>query len=791
MKNCVLFAALIVIVIDTVPITAATVTVSGLENDYATIHEALDNLGAGDDWGDGDDMIVVTDHAVHIVSEEILVRAKNGGSLAIVAADGAEPIFAADPQSIPDRIFRPRAPGTILFEGLTCIGAAGIYSEQLRQGFHVDNSKPGTDLNVTIRRCVVTANDGNNQPRTDWITGERDQIGSFKFALQMGDDAVEGNIDLNVEYCTFAFNGHEDGLVRLGRTPERHIDPVVDIQFTHCLFANAYQEGIVLEEMTEHYTIGFRECCVIDAPSHLLYIRQCKGDGPSINIEDTVFDNTMGWRWLIQTYDMTGRLSFRRVTFMTQGVSPVYLWGHDSGNGHVEFQDILTAEGGPTLCVVDTYGIPVRIGSIWADNIVMKYGSAVNLDQDPAIIEAFNAVYGGAGALEIDPMFVDLDRSQLDGMIGWDRATNSLYDVANYQLYGKGWPGGRPGSTFTSGALTGGADMDPSIPEPTPIPFAPELLLQVVSPKGGERFIGQDEIEVAWRSNYEANASTTIPSSGSIPTPLRVEIWNTSGYVATLGYAYGVTSRLFELPDIPDGDDYRIRAITTDEALIYDFSDGVFTIMKGPVTLYSPVGGEVFDGDAYMPIRWATDLETAGSAVGFELYRDADFVAALGATWNPNGEGVAEIMLPMVPESDNYRIRAISLWDPKLEDWCDEAFSIHGGPLRVYSPNGGETWEAGGQGLVHWKANTQFAGTAVDLEIWNASGQVADLGWTWDPDGEHVRWIEVPSVATGSDYRVRAVSIWDGTYFDLSDAPFTILGAPQNAIVPGRWLLYE
>ena len=44
------------------------------------------------------------------------------------------------------------------------------------------------------------------------------------------------------------------------------------------------------------------------------------------------------------------------------------------------------------------------------------------------------------------------------------------------------------------------------------------------------------------------------------------------------------------------------------------------------------------------------------------------------------------------------------------------------------------------------------------------------------------------------DYKIRAVSVWDGSFWDESDAPFTILGATppsRNAIPGGHWAGYE
>ena len=98
-----------------------------------------------------------------------------------------------------------------------------------------------------------------------------------------------------------------------------------------------------------------------------------------------------------------------------------------------------------------------------------------------------------------------------------------------------------------------------------------------------------------------------------------------------------------------------------------------------------------------------------------------------------------QVYLPLVPEGTDYRVRAISLWDPMLEDESDQPFAIHGGPLRVFMPNGGDTWQSGAQEPVWWKANPYYAGTARAVGTARRGGaKVADLGLDWAADGEGV-----------------------------------------------------
>jgi hypothetical protein len=153
------------------------------------------------------------------------------------------------------------------------------------------------------------------------------------------------------------------------------------------------------------------------------------------------------------------------------------------------------------------------------------------------------------------------------------------------------------------------------------------------------------------------------------------------------------------------------------------------------VLLISPNGGEVLTGDHLISIEWQTGSETAGTAVEFELWKGEHKVAWLGVDWEPGGHNTASVYLPLMPEGDDYTIRIVSLWNPLLADRSDAPFSIEGGAVRVWLPNGGESWASGTVQWVHWQTSTAFAGTAVGVELWNESTLVADLGTSWDPDG--------------------------------------------------------
>ena len=91
-----------------------------------------------------------------------------------------------------------------------------------------------------------------------------------------------------------------------------------------------------------------------------------------------------------------------------------------------------------------------------------------------------------------------------------------------------------------------------------------------------------------------------------------------------------------------------------------------------------------------------------------------------------------------------------------------------------------------------------FAGTAVSFELWRNGAKIADLGGDFDPDGESLQQVWVPTdLASAADYKLRAVSVWNPAWFDESDGFVMVQGAPvadqknETAVEPNEWGLYQ
>jgi hypothetical protein len=217
-----------------------------------------------------------------------------------------------------------------------------------------------------------------------------------------------------------------------------------------------------------------------------------------------------------------------------------------------------------------------------------------------------------------------------------------------------------------------------------------------------------------------------------------------------------------------------------------------------PVTVSAPAGGEAFSANGFMTVQWKTDIPAAGTAVNFELLAGGGLVAQLGVGWNPDGEGVKTVYLPLLPSRSDYQVRVVSRWNYRLEA-ISPLFTITGNLVEVLRPRDGEVWDVGSRQRVWWKLNPYWAGTAVNIELWKGARKAADLGIGWDPDGESVKEFLVPRLADGLDYYIRVASIWNPAIWGRSSRALRIQGgdasgAPSDedaAVAPTAWSFYD
>ncbi len=150
---------------------------------------------------------------------------------------------------------------------------------------------------------------------------------------------------------------------------------------------------------------------------------------------------------------------------------------------------------------------------------------------------------------------------------------------------------------------------------------------------------------------------------------VRLELWKGDRWLLDLGQGWqaggGEATTSIYLPPVPEADDYRIRAISWLDPQWSAFS-GEFTITGGAVRVRWPAGGEHWRSGTPEFVYWRSGVATAGTAVALELWRGERMVTTLRTDWDPAGEALSWLIVPWVTSGDNYRVRAVSTWNPSL-----------------------------------------------------------------------------------------------------------------------------
>lgn len=433
---------------------AATVTVNMTSGDYATLQEALANVASGDDWGDGDDTILLDDDQVTLVSEGLQLPTKNGGVITLKNADGASPVIAADPNQLPLELMTPVNNGLHVIEGMTFLGPAGTSGVQT--AIECEATTETDEIEILIRNCVVTRNNGSNEPVTNWGSEDLFQLtGICDRALFHGGDNFGGKLDVTIEGCTFAFARGGVGIygnVEWGGSPVIEGAPEDahrNLTIRNTLIIMGRSHGVSGRDIFEETTISIVESAILKHQGRgMRYFINDFGIAHTLNIRDSVIaENLNEAQIAFANPGFAGTCTLERVTLVGENTAGVFAEAHQEGEADFSFTDVI-------------FDSPVNSFRILPDgtnpnSFVVSNCAAftVNDGNGDSIKNAFAALYDDTGPLTEDPEYASTDLSVLDGVVGWYRDRHTLYDVGNDAYLGKGTPGGRP-----LDALAGGTD---------------------------------------------------------------------------------------------------------------------------------------------------------------------------------------------------------------------------------------------------------------------------------------------------------------------------------------------
>ncbi len=345
--------------------------------------------------------------------------------------------------------------------------------------------------------------------------------------------------------------------------------------------------------------------------------------------------------------------------------------------------------------------------------------------------------------------------------------TNTSNDGSHY------WT--TPNSPTTNALIKISNTDDLTVHDVSNSPFEIAPVVKLISPNGGESFIGCDVLPITWEksrncaSNYGIRYTT---NNGATWNNISTSISANSSVLQTYNW---------NIPNGISSTDCKIEVYSTSSSYPgSDQSDNTFSLIpSNDITVSFPNGGEVFNVGDTVIVTW-TNLPTSSGQ--FNVYYGNSTIAT-----NVTGNNYQWIV-PNSPTISGF-IKVRDYTNSCKEDISDADFTILPKDPLLTSPNGGEVYYSGTAKTITWDNSSFYSNVRLEYSV--------DNGLTWKTivtattnDGSHY-WV-VPNEES-LDCLVKVSSSNDVLNYDISDALFTIRPAvtvltPNGNIVNGSFL---
>ncbi|MCK4979180.1 MAG: hypothetical protein KAS62_02235, partial [Candidatus Delongbacteria bacterium] len=299
--------------------------------------------------------------------------------------------------------------------------------------------------------------------------------------------------------------------------------------------------------------------------------------------------------------------------------------------------------------------------------------------------------------------------------------------------------------------------------------------LTVLSPNGGEELTRGNQYEISWTDD--------------IPENVKIELYQSDVYYSDVSLSTpSVGSYLWDVPNDLFGSNYQIKiSSTTFPAVIYDLSDGYFTISAGSIEVTYPNGGEAFDRGDPINISWTDNIS---ESVRIDLFESDTLSMNIIALTESDGSYVWNIPIDI---SGDFKIKITSIDYDVINDLSDNTFNIQIGAVSVLTPNGGEVIERDGLYEITWIDNIS---ENVKIELYQNSTFHSDIVLSTPSDGSYI-W-DLSGDITGVNYQIKlsstvlpeVISDTSNSYFTVSEGLISIL-TPNGGETVTRGELFE
>jgi hypothetical protein len=310
----------------------------------------------------------------------------------------------------------------------------------------------------------------------------------------------------------------------------------------------------------------------------------------------------------------------------------------------------------------------------------------------------------------------------------------------------------------------------------------PDISLKI----GDTSYLSGSTITLGWATPNDTTTYTiNIRNTGSQPLVLTVPV----PCVNTLGSAFAISQQ--PQSTIQPGADSSLVilfhpltagayaasvSVTSNDSQTPLFSVVVQANCYPPGNVTSPSTGNAFLPNTVCTVTWAAF--SGGTHVKIELLKGSTLDSTICATTTDSGSFAWTIPGGQNAGND-YQVRVTSL--EVGNSGTSGTFAI--GTISGVDPNGSEKLKPGENPTITWSS---ALGGNVKIELWKGGSFNSTIAASQSNSGSYTGWT-VPALS-GSDFRIRVVSVANAAIFDESDANFSI--GTISAVAPTGGALF-
>jgi hypothetical protein len=305
------------------------------------------------------------------------------------------------------------------------------------------------------------------------------------------------------------------------------------------------------------------------------------------------------------------------------------------------------------------------------------------------------------------------------------------------------------------------------------ITAAPQPEITVTSPNGGDSWQAGTAHNISW--DYTLNPGSYV----------KIELYKESSFYQSIIASRSIGSSStgsysWSIPDTLPAGEYQIKVTSTSKPACNDLSN-IFTITPAPqpqITITSPNGGEQWQNGTMHTISW-TYTGNTGAYAKIELYKGGVLNRVLVSSRTISSRSYSWSLPSTLYTGSDYQIKITSTSNPACSDSSDADFAISGivyPQINISSPHGSEVWQIGTLQPITW-SYVGNPGSYVKIELYKGSifnrTIVSSRSIGSSGLGTYT-WTLPSTLQEGSDYRIKISSTSKPSFYDLSDASFSI-----------------